>query len=188
MGCFGVDAFTQQLSDLGYSPGWSSLLEPATIAGAHARLVAGELSDPSGLRRGDFRRLVDDGPLDAAGIAQLLALAGAEPDPKVRAWVLKRLLRSPRLDRWRLELLKVHPAVVSAGLVAVAERASLLRGVAEPEPDESVLRAALESGDEALHQALLELSPLAGWVRAGLVEHGASRAIRQAARARGGTT
>jgi hypothetical protein len=175
-----------QLAALGYSSGWHGLLAADVLAAQHARLLAGELSDVRGLRRSAFKALIATGALNAEGVERLLSLLSAEEDEGVRAAGMKRLLGSERLDRWRLELLKLHPLVTSLGLEAVAARASILRGVAEPEPEPAVIQAAVESGDEGLHQALLALDRVDGDVLDALASGGASRAIRNEAKGRGG--
>ena len=167
------------LTDLGFGPGWASLLGGDVVAGWHARLRAGELSDPSGLRRSALREQIAAGQL---GAEALLALVAAEPEAGVRQDALKRLARAPWLDRWRLELLKMHALYADPALQAVVERESMRRGVQEPEPERALLEAALDSGDEELHAALLGLVGLPGEIRAGLAERGATRAIRRAAR------
>lgn len=171
------------LTALGYSSAWSTLLSAAEVSEAHGRLVRGELSDPCGLRRSSFKDHIRSSPLSAPAITQVLSLISAEPDRGVQVAALKWLLRSPRLDRWRLEVLKLHPLVSALALGEEASRCSILRGLAEPEPDPAVQAAALASGDEALHRALLALPALDEALVVGLVSDGASKAIRRAARA-----
>lgn len=174
------------LNALGYSSGWSALLSAEDVADAHGRLLRGELSDTRGLRRSSFKRHIRASALDAAAVTMLMALIAEELSSSVQTAALKELIRSPRLDRWRLEVLKLHPLVAARGLREEVHRCSLLRGLAEPDPDPEVQAAALASGDTSLHEALLALPVLDAALVDSLVRSGASKAIRRAARARAG--
>lgn len=175
----------ERLGRLGFSPGWAAYLPEEEAMEACARLADGQLTDPRGLRRRAQRRWIQEGPLDGEGLSVLLSLLAAEPDPDVQQDGLTQLARAPRLDAWRLELLKVHPLLATPALQAILQHASLLRGIQEPEPETAILQAALDSGDAALHTALLALSPVPTWVRTALVTQGATRALRQQARGEG---
>jgi len=170
-----------QLRALGYSPGWASRLSPEVLRDQHTRWVSGDISDLSGLRRGAFKRLIDTGPLDQAGVLELLALLSEEPDAKVRSWSLKRLIRRPELGRWRLEVLKLHPLIRDAGLQEAVTHASLIRGLAADPAEPELIDAALQSGDAGVQEALLAAPGLPAAVLSELSASGASRAVRRAA-------
>lgn len=172
-----MEADNTHLESLGYTAEWFDLLTDSD----RGRLLRGDIADPARHRASLFRRLSKVEGLD---VARYLRLVAAEPDAAARREALTRLARRPQLDRWRLEVLKMSPLYQDPPLQAEISRQSILRGLRAEPVDDACLRDALESNDTDLHMTLLELSALPADILAALVEQGASKAVRRAAKAR----